>query len=50
MVLDPKKTHESNPDCPSRLLQNPQGQWYCIDCGLHIMWKTAKVVLVNGTD
>ena len=31
----PKKTHEGREDCPGRyLLQNPKGDWYCVDCGL----------------
>lgn len=37
-TLDPKKTHTNNPNCPSRLAQDPRGNWYCIDCGFRIVW------------
>lgn len=51
MVLDPKKTHEGGREnCPSRLVQNPEGKWFCIDCGSHVMWKSAKVVLIDGLE
>jgi hypothetical protein len=44
VVLDPKLTHERNPECPSRLARHPNGtHWYCIDCGCAIL-----SVRVNG--
>jgi len=47
MVLDPKGTHENNPDCPSRLVQAPDWYgktgWMCIDCGFHIIQKLITV-------
>lgn len=39
MVLDPRKTHGDNQDCPMRLTVSPDGRrWMCADCGLDIMW------------
>lgn len=43
LTLDSKKTHESNPDCPSRLMPNPVGGWYCLDCGAQILCTTVEV-------
>lgn len=38
IVLDPKKTHENNPNCPMRLIRDAlDGGIHCFDCGLKIM-------------
>lgn len=47
MTLDPKKTHEHNPDCPSRLMQHPHGGWYCLDCGAQLCCTSIEVAPVN---
>jgi len=47
LTLDPKATHEGNPDCPSRLVPAPDGRnWVCIDCGCYILMKYVEVVEV----
>jgi len=43
MVLDPVRTHVNNSDCPSRLIQKPNGEWFCIDCGFPIVWTRIEV-------
>jgi hypothetical protein len=35
--LDPKRTHAGNPHCQMRMLMDSAGQWYCADCGVHIL-------------
>ena len=37
------KTHGDNSSCPARIMQDPLGNWYCIDCGLQIMWESIEV-------
>lgn len=51
-VLDVKGTHVRNPNCPMRLAQDPQGRWYCVDCGFHVMWKRMRIILeeANGPE
>ena len=39
MTLDPKLTHQNNPDCPSRLAPMPGGGWMCVDCGFQLVQK-----------
>jgi predicted RNA-binding Zn-ribbon protein involved in translation (DUF1610 family) len=39
MTLDVKSTHIRNPECPSRIAQQPNGSWMCVDCGLPILHK-----------
>ena len=44
-TLDPKTTHSHNPDCPSRLVQAPDGRnWMCVDCGCYILHKRVECV------
>ena len=43
MLLDVKQTHDNNPECPMRLVQHPNGNWMCSDCGLEILWKKIEV-------
>ena len=37
VTLDVKGTHSKNPECPSRIVQKPDGNWLCVDCGLTIL-------------
>lgn len=46
VALDVRTSHKDNPDCEMRIAQNPQGQWYCVDCGVYIMNKGIEC----GTD
>jgi len=39
MTLDVKSTHCRNPECPSRIAQQPNGSWMCVDCGMVILQK-----------
>jgi len=39
MVLDVEGTHENTPNCKRRLAQDPNGKWYCTDCGFQILHK-----------
>ena len=48
MTLDPKTTHGDYVDCPSRLAQDPKGQWYCVDCGMPILWKKLDAEILNN--
>lgn len=39
VTLDVKSTHRNNPECPSRIAQQPNGSWMCVDCGAPILEK-----------
>lgn len=43
MTLDVKRTHEGNPECPSRIVQRPDKGWMCVDCGLDILFKRIEL-------
>lgn len=46
LTLDPKRSHEHNPDCPMRLIPAPDGKnLVCLDCNIHVI-KTAVEVSV----
>lgn len=42
MTLAVAKTHKGNENCKMRLAQNPKGNWYCIDCGLEMLWENVE--------
>ena len=44
-VLDVGSTHEKYQcsPCPMRLAQHPSGYWYCIDCGMAILYKNIEI-------
>jgi len=45
LALDPKTTHEDNPDCPSRLVRAPNDHWMCIDCGFQIIERRVECIV-----
>jgi hypothetical protein len=50
MVLDVEGTHEGNPNCKKRLVQDPSGKWYCADCGLQIMYQSLSAEEIKKRD
>ena len=49
LALDPKRTHDHNPNCPSRLVHIPGGKdWMCFDCGCQIVLTMVEVMPVPG--
>jgi len=50
LTLNPKKTHETNPECPSRLVLAPDGRnWMCWDCGVYIIQEWVEYPGINPT-
>jgi len=46
-ALDPKLSHQNNPNCPMRLMRDANGVWYCADCRLRIMERSFEVQIVQ---
>lgn len=47
MLLDPRKLHENNPECPGRLILLPTGAWCCFDCGAQVPLTGVEVAEVH---
>lgn len=44
LSLDPKGTHEHNPDCPMLLIPSADGRnWQCFNCGCYIIKRLVEV-------
>jgi len=49
LCLNSKRTHDKNPECPQRLVPEPdRDHWYCLDCGLSIIQEYVEVTLVKS--
>jgi len=49
LCLNSKRTHNNNPECPQRLVPEPdRDHWYCLDCGLSIIQESVEVTLVRS--
>ena len=44
LALDPKGTHEHNPECEMLLVPDPDGQnWRCLGCGNLLIMRSVEV-------
>ena len=48
-VMDVGDTHRGNPDCKMRIAQGVNG-WYCVDCGLYIIFHSIVVEEIDEKD